>query len=255
MDYKFVKLEQKPHRLDITLNNPPVNILTGAVMGELITVLREAAHDQSLRVVVLKGEGKAWSAGADVSEHLPNRFRQMLDTFTELCELVRAYPIPMVAAVHGNCLGGGCEVACLCDFVLASETARFGQPEIKVGVFPPAACAHFSRRIGLGRALEVVLTGDLYDAETARQMGLVTRVFPADKFAEEVDAFVAKLTANSGAVLRLAKHATIEAMNHRADKGARLVAEIYREQLMQTSDAAEGLGAFLEKRKADWKDR
>ena len=255
MGYRFIKVEAGPHRLDVTISNPPVNILTGEVMKELIEALKGASGDKSCRAVVLKGEGKAWSAGADVGEHMPDKFEAMLDVFGELCELVRTHPIPTVAAVDGLCLGGGCEVAGLCDFVIASERAKFGQPEIKVGVLPPAACAHFARKFGLGNALEIVLTGDVFDAETSRRMGLVTRVVPVDGFDAAVDEFVARLTGNSGVVLRLTKRAALEGLELKSEDAAKRVDDIYRRELMSTRDAVEGLKAFLDKRQAEWKDK
>ncbi len=254
MGFKYIKLDTTPHRIDITISNPPVNILTGAVMRELMSALKIAEKDQSIRAVVIKGEGKAWSAGADISEHLPGNFEEMLDVFSDLCEMIRKYPIPTVAAVDGLCLGGGCEVAAMCDFVIASQRAKFGQPEIKVGVIPPVACAHFPRGFGVREALEIILTGDTFDAEYAHHLRLVTKVVPVESFEEDVDAFVAKLTANSGAVLRIAKMATVECFQVNPERAIRGVDDMYRRYLMKTKDAEEGLNAFMEKRKPEWKD-
>ncbi|MDP8240939.1 MAG: enoyl-CoA hydratase/isomerase family protein [Candidatus Hatepunaea meridiana] len=254
MNDKFIKLESKPHRLDIIINNPPVNILTGDVMVEMIEALKDAARNKDYRVVVLKGEGKAWSAGADVSEHLPDKFRDMLNVFSRLCELIREYPLPIIAAVNGMCLGGGCEVAAMCDFIIASEKAKFGQPEIKVGVLPPAAASHFADKYGLATALEIILTGDVFDAETSQRMGLVTKLVSVDAFEEEVDKFTARLTGNSREVLRLAKLATLKGFELDPREAIKKVDEIYRNRLMSTHDAVEGLTAFTEKRKPEWKD-
>ncbi|MCF7811622.1 enoyl-CoA hydratase/isomerase family protein [bacterium] len=254
MDYKFIKTEEHPHRLDIIIDNPPVNILTGEVMKEMIHLLRATCNNKDYRVVVLKGAGKAWSAGADVSEHLPGKFQDMLKVFGELCEFLREYQIPTVAAVNGLCLGGGCEVAAMCDFIVASEKAKFGQPEIKVGVFPPAAGAHFARKYGINAALEIILTGDVFNAETAKHMGLVTQVVPVETFDEEVDKFVGRITCNSRVVLRHAKRAVLRALELKPKDAAKKVDEIYADQLMSSQDAAEGLNAFLEKRQPEWKD-
>lgn len=255
MDYQFIKPEPRPHRLDITLNNPPVNIITGAVMKELSATLEVAAQDHSLRVAVLKGVGKAWSAGADVAEHLPGKFEEMLDLFGELCERVRTFPVPTIAAVDGLCLGGGCEVARMCDFVIASERAKFGQPEIKVGVIPPVACAHFPARLGWSKALEVILSGDVFDARSALRLGLADKVAPVDVFAEEVDAFACRFASHSAAVLKCAKRAVHVGQSRAPGAAALEVDWIYRKELMGTSDAVEGLNAFLAKRTPDWLDR
>ncbi len=254
MSYKYINFEENPHRLDIIINNPPVNILTGAVMREMIAALREAEQRNDIRVLVLKGEGKAWSAGADVSEHLPGKFEEMLEVFGELCELLRTYPIPTIAAVDGLCLGGGCEVAAMCDFIIASDRSKFGQPEIKVGVFPPVACAHFARKYGYANALEIILAGDTYSAEDAYRMGMVSRVTPGEQFAEAVERFAGKLTAHSGLVLRSAKEAVLEAFKSDPDNAVGEASRIYSEKLMTTGGAVEGLTAFLEKRQPEWKD-
>jgi len=255
MDCKYLIIEQKPHRLDITLNHPPVNILTGAVMWELTAALDAAAGNETLRAVVIKGEGKAWSAGADVSEHLPGKFEEMLDVFCGLCEKIRTFPIPTIAAVDGLCLGGGCEVALMCDFVLASARAKFGQPEIKVGVFPPAACAHFASKIGWQNAMQVILTGEVFPAEEAVKLEMATRLFPIESFNAEVDAFASRLTSNSAAVLRAAKRAALVGISRAPEAASTEVDRMYRCELMETADAVEGLKAFLEKRPVEWKDK
>ena len=254
MTYKFIKTEVKPHRLDIIIDNPPVNILTSEVMKEMIHLLRAASNNKKYRVVVLKGAAKAWSAGADVSEHLPGKFQDMLKVFGDLCELLREYQLPTIAAVNGLCLGGGCEVAAMCDFIIASEKAKFGQPEIKVGVLPPAAAAHFARKYGLSTALEIILTGDTYKADAAKQMGLVTQIVPVDSFDEEVDNFVNRITCNSRVILRHAKRAVLRAIELRPGDAVKKVDEIYADQLMSSHDAVEGLTAFMEKRQPEWKD-
>ncbi len=254
MEFKYIKLDATQHRVDIIINNPPVNILTGAVMEELISALKITEKDKAIRAVVLKGEGKAWSAGADVSEHLPGKFESMLDVFGELCELVRKYPIPTIAAVDGLCLGGGCEVAAMCDFVIASKRAKFGQPEIKVGVIPPVACAHFPRGFGVREALEIILTGDIFDADYAYHLRMVTKVVPVESFDDDVNKFVAKITSNSGAVLRIAKLAAVECFQVNPERATRGVDDMYRRDLMKTKDAVEGLTAFMEKRDAYWQD-
>ncbi|MBC8465868.1 enoyl-CoA hydratase/isomerase family protein [bacterium] len=255
MEYKFIRTETRDHRFDILINNPPMNILTGAVMQEIIQVLEAIKEDKQYRAVVFSGEGKAWSAGADVSEHLPGSFDQMLKVFGKLCELVRSFPIPTFAAVNGLCLGGGCELAAMCDFIIASEKAKFGQPEIKVGVFPPVALAHFAWKYGYCNAMEIILTGDVFDASRSEELGLVNHLVPVENFNENVDKFVSRFTSNSGAVLRSSKKAGLLSLAHTPLESAEFINEIYSKELMSTSDSVEGLNAFLERRKPEWKDK
>lgn len=255
MAHKFIKTEAKGHRLDITIDNPPVNIMTGAVMLELIEVLKDSQNNSDFRVVVFKGEGKAWSAGADVGEHLPESFEQMLDVFGELCELIRTFPIPTIAAVGGVCLGGGCEVAGMCDFIVASGRAKFGQPEIKVGVFPPVALAHFVNKLGYSSALELILSGDIYTAEDSFRMGLVSKLSTENSLDEDVDTLANRFVNNSRSIMELSKSAALLSLAHTPKESARLIDEMYRYKLMETEDAVEGLTAFLEKRPPEWKDR
>jgi len=254
MTQGFLKTEKKDHRLDIIIDNPPVNILTGAVMKEMIELLNQTKDDKSIRVVVLKGAGKAWSAGADVSEHMPDQFEGMLDVFGELCELIRTFPVPTIAGVGGLCLGGGCEVAGMCDFIVASEKAKFGQPEIKVGVFPPVALAHFVAKLGYSSSIELILSGDIFNAEESFQMGLVSKLTTAETLDEVIDALTVRFTGNSRIVMELSKSAALLSLARMPKESAKFVDEIYRKQLMSTNDAVEGLNAFLEKRKPEWKD-
>ncbi len=255
MNYKYLKVSQGEHLLDITLNNPPINIFTGAMMKELSAVLENAEEMEHLRAVVIKSTGKAWSAGADVEEHLPDSFAGMLKVFGTLCNQLLHFHLPTIAAVDGLCLGGGFEVAAMCDFIIASERSKFGQPEIKVGVFPPIACAQFAKRAGLSNTLEIVLTGDGFNAESMMRMGLVHNVVPVDTFKENVDEFVSRLTCNSGAVLRLTKQAALDSLDLIPKDAVRQAIRLYAGELMNTEDANEGLNAFLEKRKAEWMDR
>lgn len=152
-------------------------------------------------------------------------------------------------------LGGGCELAVSCDMVFASDRATFGQPEIKVGVFPPVAAVLFPHLIGRNRALELLLTGDVIEAAEARAIGLVNKVIPAQSFREKTDEFIGKLTSLSGPVLRLTKRAVDRGLYLSVNEGISAVEQLYLGELMKTDDAREGLNAFLEKRKPIWKNK
>lgn len=229
--------------LRIVLSSPPVNILSIAMMDEVAAALGDAGD---ARLVVFTGAGKHFSAGADVGEHLPETGRRMMDSFDAMLEAVRGLEVPSLAAVHGACLGAGFELALACDLVVVSETARLGVPEIRLGVFPPAAAAWLPERIGPIRAADLVLTGREIDGLTAGKWGLASRVLPAEGFADGVAELVGHLGGLSGEALRAAR----AALGVGSDLAA--VSRLYRERTLTSADAIEGLTSFLEKRSPVW---
>ena len=239
----------------ITLDRPPVNVLTTAMMRELAAMLRRVASDETVRVIRLDAAGKTFSAGVDVGEHLGGLLPAMMDALADLFMAFAEVPQPIVAVVHGACLGGGLEVALGCDLLVASASATFGQPEIKLGVFAPPATVLLPRRIGLGAATGMLLTGESVSADRALALGLVNVVFPAEGFAEGARAWVGKLLALSGSALRQAKRALREASPLPEKEAHAHVHDLYMEDLMATEDAHEGLGAFVAKRPPAWRHR
>jgi cyclohexa-1,5-dienecarbonyl-CoA hydratase len=254
-EYAFVRFREHYDVARLTLARPPLNIMTTEMMGEINAVLARAAKNPSLKVVVLEGEGRAFSAGVAVEDHLGARMKPMLEAFHQIFRGLRALECVTVAAVHGAALGGGAELATFCDLVVASERATLGQPEVKVGVFPPIAAIHYPARVGPARALRLLLSGEVIGAAEAERIGLVDRVVPADQLAETVDAEVERFRAQSAVVLRLTKRAVREALGAPFDQALATLEELYQYELMTTEDAAEGLRAFVEKRKPVWKDR
>jgi len=238
----------------ITLNRPPHNILTIAVMRELATALRTAAEDRTVRAIVLSARGRSFSAGVDVEEHTADRVYEMMGSFHDLCRTLAWVDVPTVACVQGPALGGGCEVVALCDVVVAAEEATFGQPEIRVGVFPPVAAAAFPFLFGK-RGLPPLLTGEILPARRAQELGLVTEVVPSEHLEEAVRRVVGQLQVHSGAVLRLAKRAAVGSFRRWFTEALEEAERLYLGELMSTEDAHEGLRAFLEKRGASWKHR
>lgn len=239
----------------ISLARPPLNILTMGMLEDLTAALEQAARRPALKALLLAAEGKAFSAGVAVEDHLGERARPMLDAFHRVFRLLWELDCPTVAAVQGAALGGGAELATFCDVVVASETAAFGQPEIKVGVFPPIAVLHYPTRIGLSRTLRLLLSGEVIGAAEAERIGLVDRVVPADRLGEAVEAELDRFRALSAVVLRLTKRAVREAAGRPFDRGLTQLEELYHDELMATADAEEGLRAFMEKRKPVWRDR
>jgi cyclohexa-1,5-dienecarbonyl-CoA hydratase len=179
----------------------------------------------------------------------------MIEKFHGIFGLLNALAIPSLALVDGMALGGGCELAVFCDMVIASDRATFGQPEIKVGVFPPVAAVIFPPLIGRNRALELLLTGDVIEAAEANAMGLINRVIPAQGFREKTEEFISKLSMLSGAALRMTKRAVDRGLHANVDEGLIAMERLYLDELMKTEDACEGLSAFLEKRRPIWKNK
>jgi cyclohexa-1,5-dienecarbonyl-CoA hydratase len=229
----------------LTLSHPPLNILTRAVMATIREQIGILASERSLRVLVFQGEGKHFSAGADVAEHLPPDYEAMIPEFLDTIATIDNFPLPVIAAVRGRCLGGGFELVQPADFVIAGEGAKFGQPEIMLGVFPPAACVLLPRLATRSTAAEIVLTGDTIDAAEAHRRGLVWKVVADDCVEAEAGQLAERIARHSAAALRLSKRAL--KTRQLSDAG-----RIYTDALMRTADAAEGLRAFTEKRKPAW---
>lgn len=239
----------------IALRHPPLNILDVPMMQELRAALARALESSETKVLVLEHEGKAFSAGVSIQDHRPDKVTEMLETFHRIFRTLDAFAVPSLALVDGMALGGGCELAVYCDLVIASDRATFGQPEIKVGVFPPIAAALFPRLIGRNRALELLLTGETVGAAEAKEMGLINKVFPAADFRTKADEFIRKLSSLSTSVLKLTKRAVDRGWSANVPDAIRAAEEIYLRELMETDDAREGLNAFLEKRNPVWKNR
>jgi cyclohexa-1,5-dienecarbonyl-CoA hydratase len=255
MSFQHIRTEMAGGVGSITLNRPPVNILNIEMMEEINRALRYFRDEKGLKVLVFRAEGKAFSAGVDVGEHLGDTVKKMIETFHGMFRLMDELQAPSVAVVNGSALGGGCELALYCDMVLATERSTFGQPEVIVGVFPPIAALIFPRIIGRKKAMELILSGKTVGARDALEMGLINRVVSEDSMEEEVKQFVGDIARHSAVVLRLTKKATIEGLCDDAEGGLRRIERIYLDELMRTEDATEGLKSFLEKRKPVWKDK
>ncbi len=240
----------------VTLDSPPLNILTRQVLSELRAAFAALAADATLRVAVLSGEGKHFSAGADVAEHLPPAWKAMIAEFLETVTELRAFPVPLIAAVRGRCLGGAFEVVQAADLVVAGEGATFGQPEIVLGVIPPVACALLPGLAGPARAAQIVFTGDAMTSAEALAAGLVAQVVPDDQVDAQAMALAGRIARHSAVALRVAKRALRSPERERAEAGALAAAgRRYAKELMPSADATEGLTAFLEKRQPTWTHR
>ena len=255
MSYEHIALEIKDKTAYITLKREPLNVLNIAMMAEINKALDSLNAAEGLVAVVFKAEGKAFSAGVDVGEHLGDQVNEMIEVFHGMFRRMDRLGLMSVAAVNGAALGGGCELAVYCDLVLASAKAKFGQPEIMVGVFPPIAALVFPRIIGRKKALELIVTGDTIGAEEALALGLANKVVEPDKLDEELEALLGKLRKLSPLVLRKTRQAFFEGLKDSAGQALRDIEKLYLEGLMKTADAEEGLKAFMEKRKAVWQNK
>ncbi|HEY0671378.1 MAG TPA: enoyl-CoA hydratase/isomerase family protein [Longimicrobiales bacterium] len=235
----------------ITLQAPPLNILTRVLLRELRSALESVHSYSGVRVLLLKAEGKHFSAGASVEEHLPAEFRAMLGDFETTILALHEFPLPVIAAVQGRCLGGAFELVQATDLIIAAEDAQFGQPEINLGVIAPIGCALLPPRIGAARAAELLYTGDALSAQAAAQAGLVARVVPLAQLQDEALALAQRIAWHSAAALRMTKQALRNASGS-IRPGIAAALQVYTDQVMATHDALEGLEAFVQKRSPQW---
>ncbi|HLF15289.1 MAG TPA: enoyl-CoA hydratase-related protein [Bacteroidota bacterium] len=252
---QWVTIAEDAGCVSLTMNRPPLNVLNIAMMKELNAALGEARKNPRARVVLIRAEGKAFSAGVDIADHTADRVGEMMREFHEIFKNLFAINVPTVAVVDGAALGGGCEVAIACDMIVASERSKFGQPEIRVGVFPPIAAAIMPGLIGRNRTLEFLMNGEAMTAAEAERIGLVNRVFPVDGFAGSVSGFVSRLTSQSRVILELTKRAVDARLRSGCMEAIEAAEKMYMGEMMKTQDAAEGLKAFLEKRPPVWAHR
>jgi cyclohexa-1,5-dienecarbonyl-CoA hydratase len=254
MDPKLgrISLELDAPVARIVLRHPPLNVIDVAMMDELAQALAEIVAQPDVSVIVISGEGKAFSVGVDVAAHTPDKIDEMLAKFHAVIRALVATTRVTIAAVHGHCLGGGAELAMMCDMVYSTESAQWGFPEIKLGCYPPVACTALAALVGQKRAAELILTGQTIGGKEAAAIGLANRAVPDAELAAAVDDSLELLGKLSPAALALAKKASYAWDSVHFDKGLARAERIYFDDLMRTSDAQEGIRAFLEKREPKW---
>lgn len=235
----------------VTIDRPPLNVLDITTMRELDAALIRVLPECDF--VVLSGAGpKAFSAGAEIADHVPERVGEMLGAFHAIFRRLARAECVTIAAVHGHCFGGGMELATFCDFVLAEESAKFAQPEVKLGCFPPVAIVTLPRLIGIRAATDLILTGRTISAREAREFGLVTQLVADGELTAGVARLLEELRGLSADVLRLARRALLRLHTDDFEHSLDEVEHIYVNDLMRTKDAQEGVRAFLEKREPIW---
>jgi cyclohexa-1,5-dienecarbonyl-CoA hydratase len=236
----------------IGLQNPPLNIIDIAMMEELAEALAEIESRPDISVVLLGGDGKGFSGGVDIAAHTPDKVEEMLSKFHAVIRALVTSKKVVVAAVHGHCLGGGAELAMVCDIVFTTEAAQWGFPEIQLGCYPPVACTALAALVGQKRAAELILTGRTIGGKEATEIGLANRTVVVDDLAAVVEECTRHLSSLSPAALAITKKAMYAWDSMHFDKGLARAEKIYLEELMKTADAKEGITAFLDKRKPKW---
>lgn len=256
-EFANIKFQVEDRVARITFARPPLNVLNIAMMREIGEALDQCAHQNIVAIVFDAAEGsRAFSAGVAVEEHVPETVFQMLDSFHNIFRVLGQISKPTIAVVDGPALGGGCELVAGCDIVIASDRAKFGQPEIKLGVFPPVAAILLSRIVGEKKAREMILLGEMIDANEALRLGLVNYVSPSSELEQRTTSVLARLRELSSSSVAMTREALdLGAAGGNLDSALERLENFYLNDLMKTEDAQEGVRAFMEKRKPVWRNK
>lgn len=250
--YKFLKVNIEDGIATITMDRAPLNILHNPMMAEFNAVLEETINRDDLAAIVIDANGKAFCAGVDVGDHSAESAEEMISLFHGIFRKLAATDAVTIAVVQRAALGGGCELAAFCDIVLASDRAKFGQPEVQVGVFPPVAACILPLQIGIKKAVELNAIGETISAAEALRIGLVSHVYPADDFEQQVSSFLNNVRKLSRPVVRMAKKATMLSARGQIMAHLEQAESLYLNDLMKLSDSHEGIAAFIERRAPRW---
>lgn len=255
MAYATLHFHPGPRAASIVLNRPPLNVINLEMLDDLNGAWTEV-EDLKAQIAIISGAGeRGFSAGVDVADHAPGKIEIMLEKFHRTILRIRKSDCVSIAAIHGHTLGGGAELAMMCDLIIAADDTQIGQPEISLGCYPPVAVAYLPGAIGFHKASEMVLLGESLSAAEAERVGIINKVVPRDGLTEAVDAYVEKLLTKSSAVLALTKRALREGAGRHFEQALDRSQELYLRDLTRTEDMVEGMNAFLEKRQPAWKNR
>jgi cyclohexa-1,5-dienecarbonyl-CoA hydratase len=254
-ELKNLKFEMADGVARITLNRPKFNMMNIEMMNELNGRLEVLLKDDNLKCVAISAEGKHFCTGVEVADHKPENVDDMIATFNRIFELTEQLEVPIVAVVQGYCLGGGMELAIACDVIVAGKGALFGQPEIKVGFFPPYAAMRLPQLVGPAKAVEICTTGKFYKAEEAQRLGMIAHVAEDDQLGEAAGQIVKEIQANSPLIIRLNKRAVKQHLGLNFKAALAGVSDLFLNTLMKTEDTLEGIASYEEKRKPVWKNR
>jgi cyclohexa-1,5-dienecarbonyl-CoA hydratase len=250
-----IKLTYSDRVAAIALSNPPVNVIDIPMMEELTAALAEIEQRDDICALLFGGDGKGFSAGVDIAAHTPEHIEEMLTKFHGVMRAIVKSEKVTLAQVHGSCLGGGAELALMCDIVYTDIDATWGFPEIKLACYPPVACAALASVIGQKRAAELIFTGENFTGRDAMLMGLATACGSIEEVEEQTRKTLERLTKLSGAALKVAKRAFYGWDAMHLDKGRARAEKLYLEELMKTEDVREGVNAWAEKRPPNWKNK
>ena len=253
---KFSRLtaDLQPPVARVSLHNPPLNVIDVPMMEELSQALTDIESRNDMAVVVLNAPGKAFSVGVDVAAHTPDKVQEMLTKFHAVIRGLVGSKKVTIAAVQGHCLGGGAELAMVCDLVFTTEMAKWAFPEIKLACYPPVACTALAALVGPKRAADLILTGRTISGKEAAEIGLANQAVDGE-LEQLVDDTLRELVKLSPAALAVTKKAMYAWDAMHFDKGLARAEKIYFDELMKTEDAQEGVAAFLQKREPVWKGK
>jgi cyclohexa-1,5-dienecarbonyl-CoA hydratase len=253
--YEKIALDLAPPTARLTLANPPVNVIDLPMMDELLAALEQIEQRPDVSIIVLAGSERAFSVGVDVRAHTPENVTMMLAKFHSVIRALLASRKLTIAVVRGNCLGGGAELALVCDLVYTSKAASWGFPEISLACFPPVAAVALASIVGQKIAADLVLTGRTFTGDEAAAMGLANAAVANAEVESEAQKAVARASKLSASALAMAKKAFYAWDSIHMDKGLLRAEKIYTDELMCTADAREGIQAFIEKRPPVWKGK
>jgi cyclohexa-1,5-dienecarbonyl-CoA hydratase len=254
-DFEYVKVRLEDSVARMTLNRPEHNLLNEPMLREMADAIDLVGQKEAIKLIVLDSACKAFCGGIEVGEYTSQRVFQMLDAFHSAFSGILETAKPVVCVVNGPAIGGGAELAAFGDLVIATPKARFAQPEISIGVFPPLASTILPYLVGPKTALELVLTGEPVSAERALEMGLINRLVPEADLEKSVNDLILRITGHSGPVLTMAKKAILGGMGLSLKDGLKQSMNIFLNELYRLEDSQEGLHALVEKRKPNWKNR
>lgn len=254
-EFKFIRYLLERNTARLTLNRPDHNLLNEAMLRELAAGIEEAGAISDVKLIILDSACKVFSGGIDLGEYTHQRVFQVLDAFESAFIAMLEISKPVLVVVNGAAVGGGSELAAIGDVVVATPRARFAQPEVTIGMFPPLAATVLPHLIGPKQALELVLTGETVSAERALELGMVNRVVPEEKLAATVSQLSNQIAAQSGPVLAMAKRAVLGGMGKSLRDAMHQSIHIFLNELYGLEDAQEGLRAVVERRKPQWKNR